>query len=233
MQSAPGPHAGGEQLADVPPAMALPTERQVDLVRGAWAALKEEVGLAEAGQAFFKALFAAHPEALGLFSKFKDETPWQKSASFKAHALRVMTMIDTALQMLAVELDKLVSVLTKLGSAHIGYGAEAEHYDWVGAALVETLQSALGADVMTSEATESYVVVYTVVKTVMLSAPAKVEGDSSGEDEPAPEDEQDEFLRGLAAAPKEEIGGLSKLQQSGRERWTNVKDQREAAAGSA
>ena len=92
---------------------------------------------------------------------------WQQSASFKAHSLTVMTAIDKAFGMLD-DLENLVPVLASLGKRHKGYGAVAEHYDWVGMALVSTLQTALGSDIMTEDVTQAYVITYTVVKHVML-----------------------------------------------------------------
>eukprot|EP01047_Picozoa_sp_COSAG01_P077943 COSAG01_NODE_14221_length_1481_cov_4.073082_3_plen_77_part_00 len=72
------------------------------------------------------------------------------------------------------DLDQLVPILQRLGRAHVGYGAQSEHYDWVGSALVATLQAALGPK-MTDQVTEAYVVVYTVVKTVMLGAATEID----------------------------------------------------------
>ena len=89
--------AAAAESGEAPP---LPTEAQVEHIQRSWALLKERVGLAQAGEAFFLRLFREHPEALGLFSKFKDHKAWQHSAKFKEHALRVMTIIDTAFTML-------------------------------------------------------------------------------------------------------------------------------------
>ena len=62
----------------------------------------------------------------------------------------------------------LVPVLREKGKSHMGYGAQPEHYDWVGAALLGALHEALGDAVMTAGVTEAYVSVYTLVKVTML-----------------------------------------------------------------
>ena len=62
----------------------------------------------------------------------------------------------------------LVPVLREKGKSHMGYGAQPEHYDWVGAALLGALHEALGDAVMTAGVTEAYVAVYTLVKVTML-----------------------------------------------------------------
>jgi isopentenyl diphosphate isomerase/L-lactate dehydrogenase-like FMN-dependent dehydrogenase/cytochrome b involved in lipid metabolism/hemoglobin-like flavoprotein/DMSO/TMAO reductase YedYZ molybdopterin-dependent catalytic subunit len=162
-------HAAEDKSSN--PALQLPTPDQVGHISRTWALVKDSVGLQKAGELFFHTLFEAHPEALGLFTKFKDEPKWQESATFKEHALRVISTVDTAFGMLG-DLDQLVPILQRLGKAHVGYGAQPQHYDWVGAALVGTLQTALGPK-MTAEVTEAYVVVYTVVKTVMLGGAAE------------------------------------------------------------
>jgi hemoglobin-like flavoprotein len=210
----------------------LPTPQQAELIGSTWAVVKESVGLQAAGEAFFKTLFAAHPEALGLFTKFKDDDPWQQSASFKAHTLTVMTTIDTAFGMLG-DLDTLMPVLRKLGARHVGYGAQPEHYDWVGSALVSTLQGALGASVMTGAATEAYVTVYTVVKAVMLQpggmSPAPSKSDSTSVIDGSLEKHQ--ALRAKYVKAKsmsdllelEDTDALSPEQRSGRELWARVK----------
>ena len=157
-------HTGNTAEPELPP---LPTPQQAALILSTWSVVKKSVGLQAAGEAFFKTLFAAHPEALGLFSKFKYENPWQQSASFKAHALTVIKTIDKAFSMLG-DLGTLIPILRSLGARHIGYGALPEHYDWVGSALIATLQGTLDASVLTEAATEAYVIVYNVVKAVML-----------------------------------------------------------------
>ena len=148
--------------------LALPTKQQVRAVKDSWAALKTRPGLATAGESFFLGLFAAHPEALGMFTKFKDEQKWQHSAAFKAHARTVMKALDSAVGDLD-DLDSLVPKLRKLGFAHAKVGAKPEHYDWVGTALIEALQKALGLR-MTLHVTEAYKTVYGLVRAIMLEA---------------------------------------------------------------
>ena len=46
-----------------------------------------------------------------------------------------------------------------LGTQHVTYGVEPEHYEWVGAALIETLATALG-DAFDADTKAAYLCVY-------------------------------------------------------------------------
>ena len=46
-----------------------------------------------------------------------------------------------------------------LGTRHVTYGVEPEHYEWVGAALIETLATALG-DAFDADTKAAYLCVY-------------------------------------------------------------------------
>jgi len=136
----------------------------------------------------------------------KPSDRWQQSASFKAHALRVMTTIDTAFGMLG-DLPNLVPVLKNLGARHVDYGAHPEHYDWVGEALVMALQTALGKSVMGADATSAYVVVYTLVKHVMLLGADEKANKSSGKPlPPLPTTEQVDLINSTWTITKDGTG---------------------------
>ena len=76
------------------------------------------------------------------------------------------------MQMLAVavkSLDRLHEILPAvrdMGRRHVGYGVRDEHYDTVAAALLWTLEKALG-DGFTPEVKSAWVSVYTVLATAM------------------------------------------------------------------
>ena len=56
-----------------------------------------------------------------------------------------MQMIGVAVTGLN-DLGKLIPAVQDLGRRHVGYGVKAEHYDTVGAALLDTLAKGLGDD---------------------------------------------------------------------------------------
>ena len=142
----------------------LPTAKQLGLITAAWAKV-QAIGLQTAGELFFKTLFAAHPEGLVLFESFASLPDYEQSEPYKAHALTVLTSLDKAMSLLD-DMDTLVPVLTQLGERHVRYGVKAEHYDWVGEALISTLGAALGAD-FTDDTKAAYVCLYAVVAETM------------------------------------------------------------------
>jgi hemoglobin-like flavoprotein len=88
-----------------------------------------------------------------------------ESPKFKKHAVNVMTTVGTAVAGLE-DLPALVPVLQNLGTRHVGYGVEAQHYDVIGQALLDTLALGLG-DAFTPEVKAAWEAVYAVVATTM------------------------------------------------------------------
>ena len=86
----------------------------------------------------------------------------------KEQGQKLMLMIGTAVKGLDT-LGELVPAVQKLGERHIAYGVKAEHYDTVGAALLDTLAKGLGDD-FTPEAKEAWTITYTTLATVMKDA---------------------------------------------------------------
>ena len=119
----------------------LPSAKQLGLIKETWKKV-QAIGLQPAGELFFKTLFKAHPEGLALFKAFASLPDYEQSEPFKAHALTVLSALDKAMSLLD-DMDTLVPVLTQLGERHVQYGVKAEHYDWVGEALIGTLSAAL------------------------------------------------------------------------------------------
>ncbi|NJM40961.1 MAG: hemin receptor [Anaerolineae bacterium] len=65
--------------------------------------------------------------------------------------------------------DGILDAVRQLGQRHVGYGVQAEHYDTVGQALVQTLQTAIGP-AFTSEVREAWVAVYAQLASAMQSS---------------------------------------------------------------
>jgi hemoglobin-like flavoprotein len=82
------------------------------------------------------------------------------------------------MRMLALAIDGLhhpetiLPPLQALGQRHVGYDVAAQHYDTVGAALLWTLEHALGAQ-WTVEAHTAWSAAYTLLATTMQTAAAR------------------------------------------------------------
>ena len=80
----------------------------------------------------------------------------------------------TTLKMAVEGLDRpkeLIPVVQALGRRHLQYGVKDEHYDLVGAALLWTLEHALGSD-FTPKARNAWSQVYVWLATTMKDAAA-------------------------------------------------------------
>jgi hemoglobin-like flavoprotein len=81
------------------------------------------------------------------------------------------------------EPDQLVSELAALGRKHVGYGVTDGQYEMVGAALLWTLEQALGPD-FTPEVRDAWSEAYLVLATVMRRSAARTS--NAGIPGPAP-----------------------------------------------
>ena len=90
-----------------------------------------------------------------------------QSERFKKHATGVINTVNTAVSMLAPDLDPLVEILHELGKKHAQYGALPAHYAVVGRALIDTLQKVLG-DKFTNEVKTAWARIYDVLSTSMI-----------------------------------------------------------------
>lgn len=85
-----------------------------------------------AGTLFYERLFTLDPSLRQLFPS---DLQNQKRKLMQALALAVESLD---------RMDQLTPLLEDMGRRHVGYGVTAEHYDTVGAALLWTLEQALG-----------------------------------------------------------------------------------------
>lgn len=106
---------------------------------------------------FYEHLFANNPAVRPLFAPHLDE---QRDRLWAALGALVNNIDNT---------ETLVGMLQNLGRRHAGYGALAEHYPAVGASLIATLRHYAG-DAWTPEIEESWVAVYGVISSTMISA---------------------------------------------------------------
>lgn len=111
----------------------------------------------QAAALFYKNLFELDPALKSLFK-----------GDMEAQGTRLMQMIDVAVSKLD-KLDVLIPVLQGLGTRHVGYGVQPQHYDTVAAALLKTLEQGLG-DAFTPQVRSAWEAVYSAMANVMIEA---------------------------------------------------------------
>jgi len=149
---------------------AVLSSAQVDAVTASWDKV-EALGAETVGVLLFKRIFEIAPEALQFFS-FKDEPDLYESDALKKHGALVVTTVGKAVAGLK-DLEKLAPVVRNLGKAHANKGIVAAHYDVVGQALIDTLETGLGEEAFTEEVKGAWLSVYGIVKATMLEGQAE------------------------------------------------------------
>lgn len=129
--------------------------KQINLVKASFA--KVQPVAEEAGVLFYVRLFKIDPELRLLFKGKMNE-----------QGLKLMQMIGFAVEGLD-RMEELVPELQALGARHAGYGVEDHHYETVGAALLWTLEAALGAD-FNDHTKEAWTEVYGLLARTMKDA---------------------------------------------------------------
>lgn len=112
----------------------------------------------EAAALFYHNLFTKDPSLKALFK-----------GDMKEQGQKLMKMIATAVNGLD-RLEAIVPAVQDLGRRHVAYGVKPEHYDTVGAALLQTLEQGLGPQAFTPPVKAAWVTVYTVLATTMKDA---------------------------------------------------------------
>ncbi len=126
------------------------------LVRDSWRVIAPDA--VAVAPSFYERLFELNPDARALFAH----------ADMPTQHRRVMEMLDAIVESLDSE-EAFVSGLATLGRRHVRYGAEDGHYDSVGAALLHTLETALG-DRWTPEVADAWAEAYRLMAGVMRRA---------------------------------------------------------------
>lgn len=109
------------------------------------------------GARFYRRLFQSHPELAPMFSR---NSP---GAQQKMFAQKLAAIVD------AVEdSDALRTELSAVARSHASYGVKPEMYDWVGAALLATLEEAVARD-WTPDADRAWRKAYGAVSEMILS----------------------------------------------------------------
>lgn len=133
--------------------------RQIELVQTTFALVKPNADAVAA--MFYGRLFEIAPSVRPLFK-----------SSVEAQGKKLMATLALAVEGLN-DVTPLIPALTALGQSHVGYGAQPEHYDTVGQALLWTLSQGLG-DKFTPEVEAAWTAAYVLLAGVMKDAAAKM-----------------------------------------------------------
>jgi hemoglobin-like flavoprotein len=133
------------------------TPRQIELVRSSFAIVAPIADVA--ATIFYRRLFDLDPALRDLF-------PADLTAQ-RRNLMQTLTVVVRGLD----RLDQIVPAVEALGRRHTGYGVRSEHFETVGAALLETLEEGLG-DVFTSETRDAWAAAYGLLAGVMQEAGA-------------------------------------------------------------
>lgn len=113
---------------------------------------------------FYERLFALDPSLQRLFL----------NADMKDQQIKLMAALGFVVGGLR-DLSKVVPVLESLGAKHVAYGVEDQHYETVGAALLQTLSLAFGEQ-FTPEIRAAWTAAYGTVSGVMIEAARRAAG---------------------------------------------------------
>jgi hemoglobin-like flavoprotein len=140
------------------PMECLMTPAQKKLVQTSWG---QVVPIADTAAAmFYIRLFEIDPTTRALFS----------ATNMAQHRKKLVQMLAMAVSGLD-RLGALVSMVEDLGRRHAGYGVKNEHYDFVGAALLWTLEQSLGS-AWNAETKAAWTDFYVLLSGVMRRAQA-------------------------------------------------------------
>ncbi|MCV6586970.1 MAG: globin domain-containing protein [Marinibacterium sp.] len=111
----------------------------------------------QAGALFYQTLFDSAPQVKPLFK-----------GDIAEQGAKLLTMLGTVVNGLR-DLDRILPVARQLAVDHVAYGVTAEHYEPVGAALIQTLETGLG-DAFTPDVREAWIAAYATLSGVMIDA---------------------------------------------------------------
>lgn len=129
------------------------TADETKLIQQSWTRV---VPIADtAARLFYQRLFALDPELATLFN----------TTDMAAQRGKLIAAIDLVVTR-AGALDEIRPLLAELGRRHVAYGTRPAHYNTVGAALLDTLQSGLG-EAFTDDVRVAWTKAYGLIVTAM------------------------------------------------------------------
>ena len=135
------------------------TPEHISLVQSTFAHIRPHAETA--ASLFYARLFTLDPRLRALFK-----------GNMQQQGAMLMRLLALAIDGLHHP-DTLFAPLQALGQRHVGYGVCARDYDTVGAALLWTLEQALGAQ-WTEETCAAWSAAYTLLATAMQTASTRV-----------------------------------------------------------
>jgi hemoglobin-like flavoprotein len=132
------------------------TEQQITIVKRTWK-LFREIDPVIVGDTFYSKLFSDHPGLRKMFPK-----------NMEAQYRKLMDILSTIIARLDMP-EHFPGDVLKMAQRHIGYDVKPVHLDWVGAALLWTLQQGLGSD-WTEEVKWAWMDCYDSVSTIIVES---------------------------------------------------------------
>jgi hemoglobin-like flavoprotein len=121
-------------------------------------------------QSFAKVAPISETAAVLFYDRLFEITPQVKAmfpADMTEQRRKLMTMLAAVVNGLG-DLNSILPAASALAKRHVGYGAKAEHYPVVGAALLWTLEKGLG-DGWTPDIAEAWTTAYGTLSGYMIS----------------------------------------------------------------
>ena len=116
----------------------------------------------DVAEAFYSRLFELDPSLRPLFK-----------SDMREQQRKLMATLQVVIGGLAAP-EKIIPAARELGKRHVAYGVRDEHYDTVGAALIDALARGIGAD-FTPEVREAWGEMYDRISSAMKMAAAEIE----------------------------------------------------------
>ena len=119
-----------------------------------------------------------HIAALVFYKRLFELAPFMRPMfpdEIEDQSKKLMDVLAAALSMMERPEDLRIT-LEQLGARHVDYGVKREHYDIVGAALLDMLASVLGRD-FSPTLREAWTTLYGAIATTMQAGAARVEAD--------------------------------------------------------
>ena len=133
------------------------TPKQIENVMNTWDFVV--LNTAEAGKIFYDRLFEIDPKLRSLFK-----------GNMESQEQKLISMITFVVHKLN-NLNEVVKDVKALGERHSNYKVLPEYYNTVGAALLWTLEQALGSK-WNDEVREAWTKAYTILSSTMIEAAA-------------------------------------------------------------
>jgi hemoglobin-like flavoprotein len=157
------------------PLNSLLTDSTMSHVMDTWELMRRVKNYEQvAGAKLFQKLFNKCPAAKVLFGFPVDidanSLEVLTSKRFLMHASYLISMIDTALNMLGPDIELLTDIMLELGVKHIRYGVTPEMFPIMGDCLIETLEETLGVDAISVAAKNAWLDTYDALAGDMIRA---------------------------------------------------------------